>query len=703
MDATLAETTTPLPTPPPQGGREQTECLATVCANFTGTRARHIEGLRELQSETLGDRRILVAVLDGPVDRGHPCFEGAELSGCEELPEVKGKMLDHGTHVASILFGQPDGPLQGVAPGCTGLLIPVFNDERLLSQLDLSRAIETAVEAGAHVINISGGQLTEVGEAEDWLQRAVRHAGESGVLIVAAAGNDGCDCLHVPAALPTVLAVGAMDDQGRPLDFSNWGENYQVEGVLAPGKDIPGAVAGGGIAERSGTSVATPIVAGVAALLLSREVQAGRKPDTSAVRRAILKSVDPCDPEVVENSSRCLAGRLNIGAAMSEMTQETGLLSSGKECACDDKKTCTCGGVGGKCTCGASVNEATSNGYDLKETAMGLEANGLSTNENDSRGSAVANNNHNPREGIRAQATVAAAGVVEPSQVGGGLVYVLGTLGYDFGTEARRDSFKQLMEPLDVEGIGQVPSNPYDARQMVAYLRQHPSEAKALIWTLNLELTAIYAIRPEGSFAQQIYGTLVDLLAGQIVAETDPGYLERVSVPGYLTGGSVKLFSGQLVPEVGVENLRGIYGWPVSTLIEAVTDGLARLKPEPGAEAADPQALRDALRGFLDRVYYDLRNLGVTSADRALNFAATNAFQAATAFSGALLKKYELDTITVERSPFCRIDSDCWDVVLKFFNPENVLFSKLNYRFTVDVSDPMPVTLGSVRRWSSSN
>jgi cyanobactin maturation PatA/PatG family protease len=303
-------------------------------------------------------------------------------------------------------------------------------------------------------------------------------------------------------------------------------------------------------------------------------------------------------------------------------------------------------------------------------------------------------NNHNPREAIRAQTAVAAAGVVEPSQAGGDLVYVLGTLGYDFGTEARRDSFKQLMGPLEVDGIGQVPANPYDARQMVAYLRQHPSEAKALIWTVNLELTAIYAIRPEGSFSEQIYGTLVDLLAGQIVAETDPGYLERVSVPGYLTGGSVKLFSGQQVPEVGVENLRGIYGWPVSTLIAAATDSVG---------APDPEALREALRGFLDRVYYDLRNLGVTSADRALNFAATNAFQAATAFRGALLKKYVLDNITVERSPFCRIDSDCWDVVLKFFNPENILQSKLNYRFTVDVSDPMPVTLGPVRSWSSSD
>ena len=48
------------------------------------------------------------------------------------------------------------------------------------------------------------------------------------------------------------------------------------------------------------------------------------------------------------------------------------------------------------------------------------------------------------------------------------------------------------------DGVVQVPANPYDARQMVAYLRQHPSEAKALIWTVNLELTAIYAIQPEG-------------------------------------------------------------------------------------------------------------------------------------------------------------------------------------------------------------
>ena len=65
------------------------------------------------------------------------------------------------------------------------------------------------------------------------------------MLIVAAAGNNGCQCLHLPAALPTVLAVGAMDAQGLPLGSSNWGDAYQNEGILAPGEKVFGAVPGG--------------------------------------------------------------------------------------------------------------------------------------------------------------------------------------------------------------------------------------------------------------------------------------------------------------------------------------------------------------------------------------------------------------------------------------------------------------------------
>jgi cyanobactin maturation PatA/PatG family protease len=122
-----------------------------------------------------------------------------------------------------------------------------------------------------------------------------------------------------------------------------------------------------------------------------------------------------------------------------------------------------------------------------------------------------------------------------------------------------------------------------------------------------------------------------------------------------------------------------------------------------GAENVDEARVRRTLEGFLNRVYYDLRNLGATSRDRALNFAVTNAFQAATTFTRAIGEGMELDTITVERSPICRLDSDCWDVKLKFFDPENDRRAKRAFRFTIDVSDTIPVTLGEVRTWTEAN
>lgn len=83
-----------------------------------------------------------------------------------------------------------------------------------------------------------------------------------------------------------------------------------------------------------------------------------------------------------------------------------------------------------------------------------------------------------------------------------------------------------------------------------------------------------------------------------------------------------------------------------------------------------------------------------------LNFAATNAFQAASSFAEAVSTGMELDSIEVEKSPFCRLDSDCWDVKLKFFDPENGRRAKKVYRFTIDVKGRIPVTLGKVRSWS---
>ena len=652
----------------------------------------NIPGLKKLWSETRGDPKICVAVLDGIVDQNHLCFDGADLNRLPSLvsgeASENGSMSTHGTHVASIIFGQHDSPVTGIAPQCRGLIIPVFADESLrLSQLDLSRAIEQAVNHGANIINVSAGQLTDAGEAEKWLEKAIELCQENNVLLIAATGNDGCECLHVPASLPTVLAVGAMDDQGKPVDFSNWGDAYQKQGILAPGKDILGAKPNGGTIRLSGTSFATPIVSGVAALLLSLQIKRGEKPDPQKVKNALLASATPCNPKDTDDQSRCLMGKLNILDAIEYLTGET--MSEDLELESVEASGCGCQDT--------QINESELD--NQLETASEIKPDeivaSVTTQTPINIPSFPQQTTNQPTMSNRTSNFVTASEA--PSELEGkNLVYALGVLGYDFGSEARRDSFKQLMPGVSIEGT-MIPSNPYDARQMVDYLGENLPEAKALIWTLNLELTPIYAIEPVGGFSRDVYEVLQGLLSGQIQEENSPEFVQRVSIPGVLTGRSVKLFSGQVVPVIEINNTRGLYGWKVNSL---VTAAIASVQSEAGDAQED--AIRRTLSSFLNRIYYDLRNLGTTSQDRALNFASTNAFQAAQTFAQAVGAGYELDSITVEKSPFCRLDSDCWDVKLKFFDPENSRRAKKIYRFTIDVSDTIPVTLGEVRSWSSA-
>ncbi|CAD5952064.1 S8 family peptidase [Planktothrix agardhii] len=652
----------------------------------------NIPGLKKLWTETRGDPKICVAVLDGIVDQNHPCFDGADLTRLPSLvsgeASENGSMSTHGTHVASIIFGQHDSPVTGIAPQCRGLIIPVFADESLrLSQLDLSRAIEQAVNNGANIINVSAGQLTDAGEADTWLEKAIQLCQEKNVLLIAATGNDGCECLHVPASLPTVLAVGAMDDQGKPVDFSNWGDAYQKQGILAPGKDILGAKPGGGTVKLSGTSFATPIVSGVAALLLSLQIKRGEKPDPQKVKTALLATATPCNPKDTDDQSRCLMGKLNILDAIEYLTGET--MSEDLELESVEASGCGCQDT--------QINESELD--NQLETASEIKPDeivaSVTTQTPINIPSFPQQTTNQPTMSNRTSNFVTASEA--PSELEGkNLVYALGVLGYDFGSEARRDSFKQLMPGVSIEGTT-IPANPYDARQMVDYLGENLPEAKALIWTLNLELTPIYAIEPVGGFSRDVYEVLQGLLSGQIQEENSPEFVQRVSIPGVLTGRSVKLFSGQVVPVIEINNTRGLYGWKVNSLVSAAIESVQ-------SEAGDAQedAIRRTLSSFLNRIYYDLRNLGTTSQDRALNFASTNAFQAAQTFAQAVGAGYELDSITVEKSPFCRLDSDCWDVKLKFFDPENSRRAKKIYRFTIDVSDTIPVTLGEVRSWSSA-
>jgi cyanobactin maturation PatA/PatG family protease len=230
----------------------------------------------------------------------------------------------------------------------------------------------------------------------------------------------------------------------------------------------------------------------------------------------------------------------------------------------------------------------------------------------------------------------------------------------------------------------------------------HLADAAELIWTLNVELTPVYAIRPSGGFATEAYQRLVEFFAGQIRPPKDKDwYISRVAIPGVLTGETVRLFSGQVVP-VLVPQVRGMASWNVAKLITAT---LKALKLDPDSD--EGKKIVRLLRGYLNRVYYLLRNLGQASADRAVNYTATNVVQVGGIVAeqvsqfGKPEEKRDtvLDTIAAERSPFCRIDSECWDVKITFFDPNSLLSARDQYLFTVDLREAFPVLVGPYRHF----
>ena len=270
------------------------------------------------------------------------------------------------------------------------------------------------------------------------------------------------------------------------------------------------------------------------------------------------------------------------------------------------------------------------------------------------------------------------------------LTYALGTLGYDFGTETRRDAFRQWMAAspgANIEGSIQTD----DVSQMAAYLDSHPIAAKSLIWTLNQDQTPIYAIQPVESYGMETYERLLRILESHV---------ERVSVPGRVTNKKVRLLSGQEVPVLKVNSPRGLYGWNVDGEDGLVANALNDVALS--AETLNDERMHRSLTNFLNEIYYSRQNSGRLAPDRALNFAATNPFQAIQCLSDAIARDMKLATINVVKSNFCRYGSECWDIKLEFFAPEDERRANRIFFFTLDVSDVMPVTLGTVRSWAIS-
>jgi subtilisin family serine protease len=164
---------------------------------------------------------------------------------------------EHGTAVASIISGS-----EGVAPNADLLIVRVLNADGTGNSFDVAQGIVRAVNLGVEVLNMSLG----VYEDSYVLREAVHYAKSHGVLMVAAAGNDGYTRMPYPAAYPQVLSVTAVDSLGRQAIFPN--QSDQID-FSAPGVGVLTASAEQGTMLFSGTSAAAPFVTGTLASMLS--------------------------------------------------------------------------------------------------------------------------------------------------------------------------------------------------------------------------------------------------------------------------------------------------------------------------------------------------------------------------------------------------------------------------------------------------
>ncbi|CDQ20223.1 S8 family peptidase [Halobacillus karajensis] len=233
---------------------------------------------------TFGDSSQEIAVIDTGVYYDHPDLNDKTILGYDfaQNDNDPKDLNGHGTHVAGTAAAETNNAtgVAGMAPETKVLAVRALGANGSGSLNDIADAIRYSADAGAEVINMSLGCDCDSQTLED----AVNYAWNSGSVVVAAAGNDGVSTTFEPASYENVIAVGAVDSNNEVAYFSNYGSWVDV---TAPGVDIVSTVLRGKYDSYSGTSMASPHVAGLAGLLASQ----GRS--NTEIRTAIEQTADP--------------------------------------------------------------------------------------------------------------------------------------------------------------------------------------------------------------------------------------------------------------------------------------------------------------------------------------------------------------------------------------------------------------------------
>ena len=251
---------------------------------------------------TKGSPSVVVAVLDTGVDASQPDLQGAFVPGYDFVNHDANPSDDHGhgTGTAGIVAARAGNGLGGAGfcPRCSIMPVKVVGADGTATEADVAPGITWAADHGANVINLSLG-----GTYSSTVADAIAYATRKGVLVVAAAGNNGNSSAFYPAADPGVLGVAATQPDDHLYSWSNFGAWVPV---AAPGCDLT-TTRNAGYAEVCGTSASTPVVSGLAALAMSFSPTSS----AAAVTQAIASSA-----HAVQGVS---AGRVDVAGTLAAL------------------------------------------------------------------------------------------------------------------------------------------------------------------------------------------------------------------------------------------------------------------------------------------------------------------------------------------------------------------------------------------------
>jgi subtilisin family serine protease len=229
-----------------------------------------------------GRREVVIGLIDGPVATDHPDLMAENIRDISERNSGTCTQADslacmHGTFVAGILCAKKGSPAPAICPNCTLLVHPIFTETNSgkadipsATPEELAAAIVKTIDAGARVLNLSSALALPSSKGERKLVEALDQALGRGVIVVAAAGNQGMLGSSAITRHPWVISVVACDLLGKPISYSNLGSSIGRGGLRAPGDGVSSLGANGTPRIFGGTSAAAPFVTGAIALLYSQ-------------------------------------------------------------------------------------------------------------------------------------------------------------------------------------------------------------------------------------------------------------------------------------------------------------------------------------------------------------------------------------------------------------------------------------------------